>query len=302
MARITTNVARTYVTKDGKYKLSVVEDWYAENPLDEWDLPLVVEDYHRQFSITRNHGKNNRNIHGSIEEACHCLIGMYGKKQDILKFLEDNHSANVGEEENCLHYDKEEGRWELMESYKNVKTRDIEWGNVMWLENGEDNFYIITEQLSKSTLLEIVEKYLDDKVKVMFYRFNGEGEVHFSKLSQGAHGIAYLEKKEAVGNGKWFEESRWNSEDCKSLCCGLIEEIEAWSENECYYGIIEEKEEWDVHRVCTSNSNKRATDEHEVIWEEIDQSGTYYGNINIAVEYIIDGQSFFNEEDLIEVS
>lgn len=294
-------------TKDGLYRLSIYREEYADSPRDMWDYPLHCEDWHRDYTIM------NKSERDGSERSCSNLLRYlfrnYGIDKKIVAILKENgKSTSHCNYDNALIYDRSRKEWVLYSWQPNWRDYQGIIHEAHWEE--ETSFcckaeyitaYDLHDILSDETIETLVCSCLSDEIKVMGYDFHYYGEISFSKdFSSKSDGIAWLEKSEAVGEGKWLTEEQWKTQDCYDLSKGEIEEIEAWAEGRVYYFVVEKAVMFKHHKECVSEDRK-PEDYEELEWEQVDSCGGFYGDIKYAIEYACDDNDF-TEDELEEVA
>lgn len=294
-------IALRKVSADGKYRLTVRYEECAEHPLLMCDFPLHMDDWCRDYSANPTRWYRDKSKHAHHDSRADCmryLLNNFGDPKKVVDRLVESGKAEThnGYDE-ALFYNKSRREWMLMSwcpAYRSYTGERIE---AHW--NEEESFcckrelldvYSLTYNMSDEMLADLLEHCLTDKVKLMSYGFGYNGSVSFyDNVCSDSDGIAWLEKDEAVGEGKWLTEEAWDARDCFGLTDGERQEIQAWAEGEVFWFAVEKNVKWKVHRECLSE--KREPQDYETEeWELVDSCGGFYG-LDYAVQYAIEENS-----------
>lgn len=282
------------ITKDGKYRVTVDVEEYAENPLDLYDFPLHVNDWDKNCSLV---GRKN-NEFDSARKLLEHLLTWYGDSDKIIEKLIINGKSDFHNEyDTALKYDRRGKQWNLK-----YWTKSNNEGHLATLceydcKKEELDIFDILYEATDECISDLACDCMTDKVKIVGYSFGPYGEIGFRNnfTSESITGIAYLIKDECVGDEKWFTEEQWNSQTCIKLAKPEIEEIEAWSEGRVYYFTVEKSSQYRIHKACLSEQKPMecyTTTE----WEEIDSCHGFYGSPQYAFEFALDNNDLKKED------
>ena len=297
-----TDLVKRFITKDGKYRLSIYEDVYACNPREMTDEPLHCEDWNRNFSISLG---EEVNASASARSLLEYLIKNYGDRERIIDSLISN-GKKIGKEsvdyDSAIVYDRVRKGWLLIGTeYRCVNEIEDGWFEYDFFDDKKDDLDLcrIVEELSDDAIDYIAERFMTDSVKISSYSFGYNGEVSFHNFADcDSKGIAWIEKKEFL-KYTGHNEEYWKCKTMREIEY-LIEEIEHWSRGEVYRFDLDESAKYKVTKKClTENAPDEEYEETE--WHNIDGCGSYYGEINQVIDWIISETTLFNKEDLEEV-
>ena len=277
-------LVKRFVTKDGKQRISIYQQDYSENPRHTTDEPLHCEDWSRDYSIMTKQEKETNS-----ENACkwiRYMLERYGNTKEIVKVLRENAKAEKHEEDDdALVYDASRHEWILKswiarwtdysgEIHGNCWSEEVSWEIKLKDLDASD----IVPYLSDDMIEEFSdEKYFTDGIKIMSYRFGYYGDISFyHEFSTDSEGICWLEKDEFLeysGNS----EDYWKK-DFKDIEF-LLEELEAWSDDEVYGFVVEKRHRFKLHKSYIDEDMEDEWTEDEE-WEEVDSCWGFYGDIN----------------------
>ena len=304
------DLVKRMVKKDGSQRISFYRDVYAENPRDMTDEPLHCEDWDREHTIMNKQERESKSA-----DACKLiryLLERYGNTKEIISFLKANaKEERHKEDDNALLYDKSRHEWILgcwIESWKDYN--GAIHGN-KWCEEAsfcaklkDFTAWDLVSYLSDETIEELCDsKYWTDGVKMMSYSFGYNGEISFNRdFSTDSEGIAWLEKDEFLKYSGCKEEY-WNNNDCYDIEKGMVNELEAWGDNEVYGYVVEDAVKYKTTRKCLSG-NGDDEEYEETEWEEkgLNSCWGFYGDLDKMEEYMFDQAGLdineFEEEDV----
>lgn len=281
-------IALQKMSADKKYRLTVHYDECVIHPLRTCDFPLHMDDWDRGYSArpyAHSRKRDNDDHYGSREECMRYLLRYYGDEKKIIDLLVANGKKQQHERYECaLIYDRSGKEWAVSKWQPAWKGYDGMVHEAHWEEEYHlalKREYIrlddVIDNLEEDFMAECINRYLTDGVKVMSYSFGYHGDIDFfSEVDAKSDGIAWIEKSEAVGEGKWLSEDQWATQDCYALTKGEREEICAWARGDCFCFEVEKNVRWKVHRECLSE--ERPTEDYETDeWEQVDTCSGFYG-------------------------
>lgn len=286
------DLVKRFIKKDGSQRISFYRDEYAENPRDMTDEPLHCEDWSREYSIMIKQDKESKS--SSARNLLEYMINNYGDYKKIIDALVDN-GKNVGNKKvscgTALVYDKSRKAWVLLGDVNCYFGSEREDGwyeyNVLDGRKYDLDICAITEDATDDAIDYLATTCMTDKVKMMSYNFGYYGGISFyNEFSTDSEGIAWLEKDEFLkysGNG----EDYWKDNDCYDIEKGMIEELEAWGDNDVYGFVVEDCIKSKVHKEYT-NVDKDDEDYEEEEWEESDSCWGYYGELDKVEGWIFE--------------
>lgn len=299
-------LVKRMVKKDGSQRISFYRDEYAENPRYNTDEPLHCEDWSRDYSIMDKRERENNS-----SDACKLirdLLERYGNTKEIIALLKANAKEERHEEDdNALTYDKSRHEWILgcwIESWKdyNGAIHGNEWSEeASFCSKLKDlTAWDLVSYLSDKTIEELCDsKYWTDGVKIMSYGFGYYGDISFYReFSTDSEGICWLEKDEFLkysGN----DEEYWNGKSLDEIEF-LLDELEAWSNNEVYGFVVEDCIKSVIHKEYTNADRDDECYEHED-WEESDSCWGFYGHFDKMQDEMFD-QACIDINEFEEVS
>lgn len=299
------DLVKRLVTKDGKHRISIYRDDFADNPREMTDEPLHCEDWCRDYSIMNK--KERETQSSSARDFIIYMLSRYGKYEKIIDFLVENgkHMTDgkcIGN--NALVYDRSKSRWVLKENGKHYvyESRANEYG---WFDAeyfcGNKYTIDLVELLDvcyDSTIDELCDKkYWTDGIKMMSYQFGYYGDVHFNDyFDTESRGFAWLEKDEFLEYSGYDDNEKnvWKDKSLKEIEW-LLDEIEAWSNNEVY-GFVVERAVRTITNVRYPDGEHDDTETESVEWEEEDSCFGFYGELDKSLDWIISDAGFKKEE------
>lgn len=293
--------AKRFFTKDGKTRITLWQQEYAENPRDMTDEPLHCEDWSREYSIMTKDERQNksRNARALLEY----FLAKYGDSKKMLAELKNNYKKDSPESyDNALAYDRREQEWRLYMWQPAHKAYDghlivseWEWQTGWGLRFEDLDMGEIVEYLSDETIMDFAGRYLNDKIKMMSYGFGYNGDVSFyNDIQMAPDGIAWLEKDEFL-KYSGLTEDKWNGKSLREIEW-LLDELEAWSEGEVYGYEVEHKK---AVKVTEEYEDGTKNEYERVDWEETDSCYGFYGKWNKVEDWIL-SEAGFKKEDLEE--
>ena len=295
--------AKRFFTKDGKTRITIWQQEYAENPRDKTDEPLHCEDWSREYSIMTKDERPNksRNARALLEY----FLAKYGDSKKMLAELKNNYKKDSPESyDNALAYDRREQEWRLYmwqpaykDYYGHLIASEWEWLTGWGLRFEDLDMGEILEYLSDETIMDFAGRYLNDKIKMMSYGFGYNGDVSFyNDIQMAPDGIAWLEKDEFL-KYSGLTEDKWNGKSLKEIEW-LLNELEAWSEGEVYGYEVEHKK---VVKVTEEHEDGTKKEYERIDWEEgaLDSCWGFYGKWNKIEDWIL-SEAGFKKEDLEE--
>jgi hypothetical protein len=290
------DLAKRFIKKDGSQRISFYRDEYAENPRNMTDEPLHCEDWSRDYSIMLKDERDNKSSNAAA--LLRYLLQRHGDDKKIIKALKDNYKSDKHDSyDNALSYDRSRKEWILWSWQPSWKDWQGNVNEAHWAEEWsfctniyDVDIYNIADYLSDETIEEFAQKYMMDGVKIMSYGFGYNGDISFYRdFSTDSEGIAWLEKDEFLKYSGCKEEY-WKNNDCYDVAKWLIDELEAWSNNEVYGFVVENCIKSKIHKEYTNSDRDDECYEHED-WEESDSCWGFYGEIDK-----IEDDMFYNAE------
>jgi hypothetical protein len=295
---------RRYVTKDGKERITIYRDEHADNPRYNTDEPLHCEDWSRDYTIMT---KKEREYHSSsARNLIEHFLNSYGNVKEMIKVLRANAAAEKHEEDDCcLVYDTSRHEWILKTWIGGWKDYTGQMHGNEWCE--EVSFalklknitaYDLASYMSDSMIEAFCDaKFFTDGIKIGSYSFGYQGTISFDdSFSTDSEGICWLEKDEFLKYSGCKEEY-WNSKTLREIEF-LIDEIEAWGDNEVY-GFKVEKAVKTIKSVRYPDGEHDDTETEETEWEETGSCWGFYGELDKSIEWILEDAGF-KKEELIE--
>ncbi len=288
-------VALQKVSADGKYRLTVRYEEWAEHPLLTCDFPLHMDDWCRNYSANPTCWTNDKEHTDSLESCMRSLLARYGDEKKIIDLLVRNGKERFHEQyDNALIYDRHRREWVLASWVPAYRSHTGEKVEAHWSEEwslcckrGHIELWDVLDCLSDETLADLINSCMTDECKVMSYGFGYNGGISFySNVDSDCEGVAWLVKSECVGDGKWLTEDQWMAQDCYMLTSGEREEIEAWADGNVFWFEVEKSVRWKTHRECLTE-DREPQDYEEREWECVNSCGGFYG-LNYALEYAIE--------------
>lgn len=293
--------AKRFLTKDGKKRVTIYRDEYAENPRDTTDEPFHCEDWSRDYSIMNKHEQKTKSEDAA--KLIRYLLARYGDNNKIIKLLKDNNKSEKHDAyDNALSYDRSRKEWIVWAWIPTCKDYQGNVYKAHWEEEWafcvnicDINLYDIVDILSDEQIDTLCDsKYLTDGIKISSYTFDYYGVISFSdSFSTDSEGICWLEKDEFLkysGNSEDYWKSKTLTE-IEFLC----DEIEAWADNEVYGFKVEEKHRFKLHKEYIDD-DKADEDTEDEEWEETDSCWGFYGELNKSLNWILESAGYKIEE------
>ena len=302
------DLVKRFIKKDGSQRISFYREEYAENPRDMTDEPLHCEDWSRNYSIMDKHERENKS--SNARALLEYLLAKYGEDRKMLAELKNNYKKDSPNSyDNALAYDRREQEWRLYMWQPAHKAYDghlieSEWECQTGWELTFDSLDMgeIVEYLSDETITNFACRYLNDKIKIMSYGFGYNGDISFyHEFSTDSEGICWLEKDEFLKYSGCKEEY-WINNDCYDIEKGMVDELEAWSNDEVYGYVVEDAVKYKTTRKCLSG-NGDDEEYEETEWEEkgLNSCWGFYGHFDKMEDYMFDSAGL-NKEEFEEVS
>ena len=297
------DLAKRFIKKDGSQRISFYREEYADNPRYNTDEPLHCEDWASGYSIMNKQERENKS--DSAAKLIQYLLARYGDNKKIIKLLKDNYKSSEHDRyENGLSYDRSRREWIVWSwqpSWKDYQGNvyeahwSEEWAFCINIYNVD--IYNIADVLSDEQIDKLCdEKYWTDGIKIMSYDFGYNGEISFSHdVSTNSEGICWLEKdeflkysgcKEEYWNGKTLNEIEW-----------LLDELEAWGNNDVYGFVVEDAVKYKTTRKCLSGNGKDEEYE-ETEWTEkgFNSCWGFYGELDKRIDDMFENAGLNKEE------
>lgn len=287
-------LVKRMVKKDGSQRISFYREEYAENPRYNTDEPLHCCDWVRNYSITTKVDPSYSDARSLINQ----MLVWYGKREVIIDAL------CKGIENNRLEYNRSARRWELKEYVKFYSEKEYKWYDAEWFDGRKDeiDLGLLVEKCLDSTIDELCDpKYWTDGIKMMSYSFYYGGISFDHEFSTDSEGICWLEKDEFLKYSGCKEEY-WINNDCYDIEKGMVDELEAWSNDEVYGYVVEDAVKYKTTRKCLSG-NGDDEEYEETEWEEkgLNSCWGFYGHFDKMEDYMFDSAGL-NKEEFEEVS
>ena len=298
------NLVKRMVKKDGSQRISFYCEEYAENPRDTTDEPLHCEDWSRDYSIMNKQERETKSEDAG--KLIRYLLARYGDNKKIVKLLKDNYKGIEHDRyENGLSYDRSRKEWIVWSWQPTWKDYQGNVHEAHWAEEWafcvniyDVDIYNIADVLSDEQIDTLCdEKYWTDGIKIMSYGFGYYGDISFyHEFSTDSEGICWLEKDEFLKYSGCREEY-WNGKTLDEIEF-LLDELDAWSNNEVYGFVVEDCIKSKVHKEYT-NVDKDDEDYEEEEWEESDSCWGFYGELDKMIPYMFE-QTNLKQEDFEE--
>lgn len=288
-------IALRKMSEDGKYRLTVRYDECAEHPLCVCDFPLHMDDWNGDYSANPTRMSKVEEHFRDRAECMRYLVNNFGDVKKIIdRLIANGRKEKHDRYEEALIYDRGRREWLFVSWVPTYQSYTGESIGAHWAEcESYDckreclDMYSLTCNMSEEMLSILVEHCLTDEVKVMSYFFDYHGSIGFcSDVCATSDGLAWIEKSEAVGDGKWLTDEQWRTEDCYSLTNGEREEIVAWADGNVFWFEVEKAVKWKTHRECLSEEREPECYE-ETEWKRIDSCSGFYG-LDYAEQYAIE--------------
>ena len=294
---------KRFIKKDGSQRISFYCEEYADSPRYTTDEPLHCVDWSRNHTIMTE--QERKNASGDTYDLLCYILKNYGDEKKIIKILKDNYKSSTHQErDNALYYDRSNREWVVASWVAEYTDWRKEKHEAHWTE--EDSFSLkledidiasIIECLSSETIDHLVANAMTDGIKMMSYSFGYCSGIFFSEeVTCDSEGICWLEKDEFLkysGNSEEY----WNGKSLKDIEW-LIEEIEAWGDNDVYGFIVEDCIKSKIHKEYT-NVDKEGEDYEEDEWEESDSCWGFYGELDKMIPFMLENAGL-KQEDLEE--
>ena len=284
---------KRFLTKDGKTRISIYREEYAENPRETTDEPLHCEDWSRKYSIMNKHERDTKS-----DNACKLIRYMlerYGNTKEIFNVLFENaKSKKHNEGDNAIVYDKSRHEWIInywIEPWKdyNGAVRGNCWSEEVSFQCKLKNItaWDVVSYLSDEQVEVFADhKYFTDGIKMMSYGFGCNGEVYFDdNFSTDSEGICWLEKDEFLKHSGCKEEY-WKGKTLKEIEF-LIGAIKAWGDNDVYGFVVEDAVR--IQGIKIYYNGEREDEPYiDTQWEETDSCFGFYDKLDNMLKNAID--------------
>ena len=300
------DLVKRFMTTDGKFRLSIYRDEYAENPRDMTDEPLHCEDWSRDYTIMNKQERENKSKDARKLLEYLILTGDNCNREKFINALIDN-GKKIGNDKvefgSALVYDRSRRGYILYETsscYWSTKAENGWYENEFYDGKKDDiDLCTIIGDVQDETIDWCAQNCLTDKVKIMSYGFGYNGDISFyHEFSTDSDGICLLEKDEFLKYSGCKEED-WKEKSLDEIEF-LLDELKAWSNNEVYGFVVEDCIKSVVNKRYI-NVNKDDEEYEEVEWEESDSCWGFYGELDKKhLEWIL-GTAGYKLEELEEV-
>ena len=276
-------LVKRMVKKDGSQRISFYQMEYSGNPRDMTDEPLHCEDWSRNYSIMDKQERESKS--SNARNLLEYMTNNYGDYKKIIDTLVEN-GKNIGNKKvtcgTALVYDKSRKAWVLLGDVNCYFGSEREDGwyeyNVLDGKKYDLDICAITGDATDDAIDYLATNCMTDQIKIMSYSFGYYGGISFShEFSADSEGICWLEKDEFL-KYSGHKEEYWNSKSLDEIEF-LLDELEAWSNNDVYGFVVEKCIKSKVHKEYT-NVDKEDEDYEEEEWEESDSCWGYYGDID----------------------
>lgn len=293
---MTQEYAKRFVTKDGNKRVTIYFDENADNPRYNTDEPLHCEDWSREFSIMTKSDRESKS--DSARKLLEYLLRNYGDWKKMLGKLKANGKEDTHDMYDCcLRYDNSRKEWLLMMWYKPYQEKLGWWEQTSYDCKFEDiDIYDVLYEVSDETISDFAKDCFTDNIKLASYNFGYYGSISFDdEVSYDSDGICWLEKDEFM-KYSGCNEDHWAGKTLTEIEW-LTDEIEAWSNNDVYGFVVEQRIVSKIHKEYI-NVEKDAEDYEEEEWKETDSCWGFYGDLykNEELEYILSEAGFKIEE------
>lgn len=294
---------KRFIKKDGSQRISFYCEEYADSPRYTTDEPLHCKDWSRNHTIMT--AQERKNASGDTYDLLCNMLEKYGDEKKIIKILKDNYKSSTHQErDNALYYDRSNREWVVASWVADYTDWRKEKHEAHWTEEVSFSLKLedidiasIIECLSSDTIDHLVANAMTDGIKMMSYSFGYYSGISFSEeVTCDSEGICWLEKDEFLKysghneeywNGKTLDEIEW-----------LLDELEAWGDNEVY-GFIVEKAIKSVVSTHYPNGEREDTQNEITEWEDEDSCWGFYGELDKMIPFMLESAGW-NKEDLEE--
>ena len=297
-------LVKRFITKDGKHRISIYREEYAENPRYLTDEPLHCEDWVIDYSIMNKKESTNRSngARGLLEY----MVREYGDHNAIMSVLFENGKHIRDGKRNgsdALAYERSSKRWVhyVYSAHYNYETRKYEnsWYERESFDCKKEELYVddVLDTCEDDTIDYFVEKCMTDGVKLGSYYFGYNGSITFSDgADTDSVGICWLEKDEFLKYSGCSEEC-WKSKTLKDIDW-LWEEIEAWGDNDVY-GFVTETAVRTIINTHYPDGEREDSTREITEWEEKDSCWGFYGELD-KIENDILNDAGYKLDELVE--
>ena len=274
------NLVKQEESKNGKYRVSVYYDEYAESPCTKWDLGAAyLFEYNDHYGRThRLHDdcswrevydtKWDSNKHSLADAVC-SIVKDYVYDNDIIKYLRN------GTDSYRLVYNRKDRIWQLM---YNPRTCGKEYSCVNW-------WNCKLEDLDASELLENLdyEDYVDLLTKygkdIYVKDFTLTGYCQGDSVDVFAFCTKEMLEKRSGRNEKTYK--TWQEQADAIMECE-IDCINHWMWGDVYGYVLEERKNF-------TKTYEDGEVEEDFEWKEIDSCGGYFEDPDDIIEETLSG-------------
>lgn len=270
------NLVKQEESKNGKYRVSVYYDEYAESPCTNWDLGATyLFEYNDSYQL--HNGCSWREVYNpkwddnkhSLADAVFSIVRDYVSDKDIVKYLKEG-TGNYH-----LVYNRKDRIWELFYD-------PCEWGkkehSVNWWDCKIDDLDVseLLDCLDYEDLVVLLDKYGKDiyvKASTLTGYCQGDSVDVFAFCTK-----EMLEKR--IGhNEKTYK--TWQ-EQADAIMEGEIDCINRWMWGDVYGYVLEERKDF-------TKTYEDGEVEEDFEWEEIDSCCGYFEEPDDIIEEILSG-------------
>ena len=286
---MTQEFEKRYISKDGKRRITIYREEYADNPRDNTDEPLHCCDWSNKYSIKVNNDPSYSDARSLLNQ----MIVWYGKRDKIIGMLIENGKHMTDGKMTCdnsLVYDRKMKRWVLMEFGRAFDSKEFKWEEAEYFDGRKDDIDLGTliEACLDSTIDELCYfKYWTDGIKMCSYGFGYYGEVSFNdEVSCDSEGIAWLDKDEFLKYSGCDPKSRWDGKTLKEIEW-LTDELERYGDGDVY-GFKYEQAVKVITNKRYPNGEHDDSEEETIEWDEKDSCWGFYEELDKMLECVID--------------
>lgn len=272
------NLVKQEESKNGKYRVSVYYDEYAESPCTNWDLGAAyLFEYNNHYGRTHRLHDNcswrevydhkcDSNKHSLADAVC-SIVRDYVSDKDIIKYLRN------GTDSYRLVYNRKDMIWQLMYNPRTLGKEDncVNWWNCK-LEDLDASELL--DNLDYEDYVDLLTKYGKD-IYVKEYTLTGycQGD----SVDVFAFCTKEMLEKRSGRNEKTYR--TWQ-EQADAIMEGEIDCINRWMWGDVYGYVLEERKNF-------TKTYEDGEVEEDFEWKEIDSCGGYFEEPDDIIKEIL---------------
>ena len=263
-------------SKNGKYRVSVYYDEYAESPCTNWDLcATYLFEYNKSFEHILHNDCSWRDVYNpeycdnrhSLADAVCSIVRDYVSDKDIIEYFK----KGIGEYH--LYYNRKERHWELLR-HPNIFGYKEHVVNLWSCKLEDIDIEKLLECLGYEDFVTLLDRYGKD---IYVKESTLTGYCQGDSVDVFAFCTKEMLEKRSGRNEKSYK--TWK-EKADAIMEGEIDCINRWMCGDVYGYVLEERKNF-------TNTYEDGEVEEDFEWEEIDSCWGYFNDPDDIIEEIL---------------